>query len=170
MRGRKPIPTIAKRLTGNPGKHPLNEQEPQPPRSAATFAVPAEIAADAIAVAYWNELAPMLREVRQITDADRGVMVALCVHWSRYIEATQVLQQRDEHGRSRMLIKLPNGMYVTNPYIGIANKAFDKCMKGWVELGLTPSARVRVMVSDPVGGGVDDFAEFNEPHDDRAHH
>jgi hypothetical protein len=27
-----------------------------------------------------------------------------------------------------------------------------------------------VMVSDPIGGGVDDFAEFNEPHDDRAHH
>jgi hypothetical protein len=30
MRGRKPKPTYLKLLNGNPGKRPLNEQEPKP--------------------------------------------------------------------------------------------------------------------------------------------
>jgi hypothetical protein len=30
MRGRKPIPTSIKRARGNPGKHRLNNDEPQP--------------------------------------------------------------------------------------------------------------------------------------------
>ena len=32
-RGRKPKPTALKMLEGNPGKHPLNEHEPVPPKS-----------------------------------------------------------------------------------------------------------------------------------------
>ena len=30
MRGRRPVPTCMKLLTGNPGKRPLNANEPQP--------------------------------------------------------------------------------------------------------------------------------------------
>ena len=30
IRGRKPIPTVLKRRAGNPGKRPLNENEPEP--------------------------------------------------------------------------------------------------------------------------------------------
>ena len=30
MRGRRPKPTRLKLLTGNPGKRPLNDDEPQP--------------------------------------------------------------------------------------------------------------------------------------------
>jgi hypothetical protein len=32
MRGRKPKPTFLKVLDGNPGKRPLNDQEPRPPQ------------------------------------------------------------------------------------------------------------------------------------------
>lgn len=162
MRGRKPQPTEYKRLAGNPGGRPLNEDEPKPPRGSEMFAVPLELTTDDVACAYWRELVPMLREIRQITDADRGVLVALCIQWSRYVEATKVLQQRDEQGRSRMLVKLPNGIFVTNPYIGIANKSLDKCMKLWVELGLTPSARSRITTA-PYAAGEDPFAEFDAP-------
>ena len=34
MRGRKPTPTAIKVLEGNPGKRPLNDREPQPPKKA----------------------------------------------------------------------------------------------------------------------------------------
>ena len=33
-RGRKPKPTALKLLEGNPGKRPLNDREPVPPRAA----------------------------------------------------------------------------------------------------------------------------------------
>jgi hypothetical protein len=32
MRGRRPLPTAIKELTGNPGKRPLNLDEPHPPK------------------------------------------------------------------------------------------------------------------------------------------
>jgi P27 family predicted phage terminase small subunit len=155
------LPTEAKRLAGNPGKRPLNMEEPIPPTSDATFEEPAELTGDPVAIAYWHELAPMLRRIRQITDADRGVLVALCVQWSRYVEATKMLAVRDAEGRSRMLIRLENGTYMQNPYIAIANKSLILCTKLWVELGLTPSARSRVTSQpDPHD---DPFAEFDEP-------
>jgi P27 family predicted phage terminase small subunit len=161
MPGRKPLPTAVKRLKGNPGKRPLNEREPQPPRTAARLAAPLELGDDAVACAYWEELVPMLREIRQITDADRGAMVALCVQWSRYIEATKALQRRDAEGRSMMLLKLESGAFIQHPYIALANKALLLCMKLWAELGLTPSSRSRVTTARP--DPHDRFAEFDEP-------
>lgn len=162
MKGRKPLPTAHKRLTGNPGHRALNTQEPDPPRSAATFDTPRELAGDTVAAQYWQELAPMLAQIRQITDADRGALVALCVQWSRYVEATTSLQQRDEHGRSRMLIRMENGTFMQNPYIPIANKSLLLCMKLWVELGLTPSSRTRVAM-DQTRPAADSFSEFDQP-------
>jgi len=162
MRGRKPKPTAVKVLEGNPGKRVLNAREPQPPISPETFEPPRELAGDPVALAYWQELVPVLRQIRQITDVDRGVLVALCVQWSRYIEATAALQQRDEQGRSRMLIRLEGGTFQQNPYIAIANKSLLLCTKLWIELGLTPSSRSRVHTDGaPIGG--DAFSEFDTP-------
>lgn len=160
-RGPAPLPTVVKRLTGNPGRRPLNDAEPQPPRTGAAFECPPVFERDPVARAYWDELVPMLRRIRQITDADRGALIALCVQWSRYIEATEALQERDEHGRSRMLIRNENGTYSQHPYIAIANKSLQHCQKLWGELGLTPSSRSRVTtIPDPDG---DPFAEFDAP-------
>ena len=44
-RGRKPKPTALKALEGNPGKRPLNEHEPMPPK--ATLRCPAWLEAEA---------------------------------------------------------------------------------------------------------------------------
>lgn len=162
MRGPKPKPTVVRLLDGNPGKRAINHREPKPPTTPQTFEAPRELQGDPVAVAYWNELAPMLRDIRQITDADRGVLVALCVQWSRYIEATAALQQRDEQGRSRMLIRMEGGSFQQNPYIPIANKALILCTKLWSELGLTPSSRSRVIETGVPPGG-DEFSEFDAP-------
>jgi P27 family predicted phage terminase small subunit len=168
VRGRRPAPTAVKRLRGNPGKRRLNEHEPEPPRTGRAFVSPSELADDPVACAYWAELVPMLRQIRQITDADRGVLVALCVQWSRYIEATKALQRRDEQGRSMMLIRLENGTYMQHPYIGIANKALLLCTKLWIELGLTPCARARV-TTVPIAPADDPFAEFDDPPQPATH-
>lgn len=139
MRGRKPKSTERKLLEGNPGKRRLNTNEPRPPPATADFDdPPPELAENKVAIAEWSRLAPMLRIARQVTEADRGALIALCLEWSRYLEAMQKVKQ------SGMVVQAPSGYPIPNPYLAIATKALSGCQKLWPELGLTPSSRSRV--------------------------
>lgn len=162
MRGRKPKSTGARKLSGNAGKRPLNKAEPQPPApDPDTFDTPpAELDGQTLAAAEWRRLAPMLRRIRQVTDADRSALVALCLEWGRYIEATQKTLQLG------LVVKAPSGYPMTNPYISIATKALAGCARLWPELGLTPSSRSRVKTDQPAA--VDAFEEFTRTPADLA--
>ena len=144
MRGRKPKPTAQKVLEGNPGKRPLNHQEPVMPEPSDAFDVPPpELLGDVEAGTEWRRLAPMLRKARTITEADRGSLVALCQQWSWYLKANRNVST------SGMVVKSPSGYPMPNPYMAMANKALGHCLKLWTELGITPSSRSRVtMTSD----------------------
>jgi len=164
MRGRKPKPTAQKELEGNPGKRPINDREPQPPpfepgagpaSAQVVDDTPEELAGQEVAIKEWQRLAPMLRACRQITEADRAALIALCLEWGRYIEAHRNVK------RLGLVVKAPSGYPMTNPYLSIATKALANCNKLWPELGLTPSSRSRVQTTSPPGG--DDFSEFDEP-------
>jgi P27 family predicted phage terminase small subunit len=156
MRGRKPKPTSRRRLEGNPGKRAINREEPEVPPAPAGFeAPPLELLGDPVAQAEWARLAPLLRRVGMITDADRGVLLALCQQWSRYLDANVKV------AAAGLVVKAPSGYPMPNPYIGIANKALVHCTRLWAELGLTPSARSRV-TKVPMEPPADAFAEFDE--------
>lgn len=156
MRGRKPKPTQQKILEGNPGGRALNRAEPEPPGPGADFDTPPpELADDPVAAAEWTRLAPMLRRCRQITEADRSALVALCLEWARYLDATRRVR------RNGLVVVSPNGYPMPNPYLSIATKALVGCNKLWAELGLTPSSRSRVKMDGPPTPG-DPFAEFDE--------
>jgi len=155
MRGRKPKPTAVKELEGNPGGRALNEAEPQPP-AFDSQAVPPELEDSPAATAEWRRLAPMLQQCRQITEADRAALIALCLEWARYLKATK------EVARLGMVIKAPSGYPMPNPYLSIATKALSGCNRLWPELGLTPSSRSRVKTEGPGPGG-DAFNEFDSP-------
>lgn len=159
MRGRKPKPTAQRRLEGNPGKRALPTDEVIPETSAAFTDLPAELANDVRATAEWKRLAPMLLRVRLVTDADRGALIALCVEWSRYVEATSKIAALG------MIVKAPSGYPMQNPYLPIATRALAGCTKLWTELGLTPSSRSRVTPAQPgeSAGAFDAFSEFDVP-------
>jgi P27 family predicted phage terminase small subunit len=161
QRGPKPKPTARKKLEGNPGQRPLNAHEPEIAATASVFETPPrELVGDAVAVAEWHRLAPILRGARVLTDADWAALVALCQQWARYLGATSKI------AAGGMVVRSPSGYPMPNPYIGIANKALGNCLKLWAELGLTPSSRVRVQTLpySTTGGGVDAFAEFEDVH------
>ena len=156
MRGRKPRPTEAKRLDGNPGKRALNDHEPQPPAVDADFDTPpAVLDGNDVARAEWARLAPMLRRCRQVTQADRAALIALCIEWSRYVEAVGKAQPR-------VLTAPKSGYQMPNPWLAIQTRALAACMKLWPELGLTPSSRSRVTTDGPGPGG-DAFSPFDDP-------
>jgi P27 family predicted phage terminase small subunit len=160
MRGRRPKPTARKRLEGNAGKRRLNTEEPQPPPLPPAppegELIPLELENQPIAIDEWRRLAPMLRQIRQITEADRGALIALCLEWARYITATRKVAELG------LIVKTPNGYPIQNPYLAIATKALSGCNKLWPELGLTPSSRARVSRDDGPGASGDAFSEFDE--------
>lgn len=154
MRGRKPKPTALKILTGNPGRRKLNTSEPAISADAIVDEPPVELTGDTVACGEWRRLSPMLRESRTVTDADRGSLVALCQQWSRYVEANGAVKT------AGMVVRSPSGYPMPNPYIAIANKALGNCVKLWVELGMTPSARSRVAAADAPKGSASPLSRF----------
>lgn len=156
MKGRKPRPSAQRRLAGNPGHRATNQSEPDPPPVTDAFDLPpAELDDLPTAQAEWRRLAPMLRQCRQVTEADRGALLALCIEWDRYLEARVKAQPR--------VIAAPSGYAMPNPWLSIQTKALAACLKLWPELGLTPSSRTRVKTADGPGPGGDAFDEFDVP-------
>lgn len=143
MRGRKPTPTGLRELRGNPGRRPLPVAEPKPPDATIAFdEPPAEIADDSIAAAAWRRTVPMLRQARQIRQADWMALIAVCKLWSRYLQADA------EVAKLGMVVKAPTGYPIVNPYLGIANRTMALLKPLLAELGLTSSSRSRLVV-DP---------------------
>lgn len=162
--GPRPQPTVVRRLKGNPGGHPLNPHEPDLPPIPDDEPIPHELADNAVAIAEWQRLLPILTRASVITDGDRAALVAVCQQWARYLLATAKADVE-------LVIKSQSGYPMPSPYLAIANKALTNCVRLWVELGLTPSARTRVATA-PGGtaAGYDDaFAEFDDPPSTSAH-
>ena len=135
--GRRPTPTQLKILRGNPGKRRI-AAEPQPDAPEDDFAEPPpELRGDARARAEWRRVAPLLVRCGIVSEADRSTLTALCLEWSTYLDAREHLRT---DGR---VLKTKTGVRIS-PYIKIADLAFSHCCRLWVELGLTPSGRVKV--------------------------
>ncbi len=80
-RGPRPQPTALRVLRGNPGKRPLNADEPKP-ASIASIAPPVWL--DPTAAEAWRELAPRLQKLGLLTELDQQRFSMLCIHWSRW--------------------------------------------------------------------------------------
>src|ERR1041384_4289249 len=94
MRGRRPTPTRLKMLTGNPGKRPLNGDEPRPdeniPECPPELGPVARAEWDRLhgerappgggrgARAEWDRLVGELAALRLLTNLDRAALAAYC--------------------------------------------------------------------------------------------
>jgi P27 family predicted phage terminase small subunit len=158
MPGRRPKPSYLKLVTGNPGKRPINKNEPKPSREKLPSA-PAELYEDA--KIEWRRIARELHRLGLLTTLDRAALAAYCQAWGRWIAAERALAEmakRDmlTHG---LLIKTTNGNAIQNPLVGTANRAMMAMMRCALEFGMTPSARSRL--SSPQGADMTNpFAEF----------
>jgi P27 family predicted phage terminase small subunit len=136
MAGRKPKPTALKKLTGNPGKRALNQNEPKPD---GVPKCPPHL--DKAAKAEWKRVGSELSRLGLLTSIDRAALAAYCSAWSRWISAEQSIS------KFGAVIKSPKSNFpIQNPYVGIANTAMDQMRKFLVEFGMTPSSRSRLNV------------------------
>lgn len=156
MRGRKPKPTYLKLLNGNPGKRPLNKQEPKPEPTIP--AAPIELSADARLE--WDRVAGELGRLGTLTVVDRAALAAYSQAYGRWVQAERGIAQMAERDQltSGLMIKTVNGNAIQNPLVGMANRAMADMVRYATEFGMTPSSRSRIAGNiDPNQSTFDEF-------------
>ncbi len=134
MRGRKPKPTRLKVITGNPGKRPLNLDEPTP--EPAIPDCPPELSP--AAQTEWHRLADEFGKLRVLTNLDRGTLAAYCSAYALWAEATAAIQ------KFGVMVKSPTGFPIQSPYVSIANRQAEIMLRISSEFGFTPASRGRI--------------------------
>lgn len=147
-RGRKPKPTALKVLEGNPGKRPLNDNEPKPEKKAPKC--PAWLEPEA--KKEWRRMAKTLETMGILTEVDMTAFAGYCQAYARWKDAEEFLTK---HGT---IFKTPSGYIQQVPQVSIA-QTYLKIMKDFCsEFGLTPSARSRIHAGT-AKGDIDDPME-----------
>ncbi len=134
MGGRRPKTTILKTLSGNPGKRPLNKNEPQPKIDIPDC--PKFLTKEA--VLEWKRIAVELSVLGVLAQIDRAALAAYCQVWARWAKAEGKLKQDGE------CVLTKQGNEIQNPYLSIANKCLKQMREYLVEFGMTPSSRSRI--------------------------
>ncbi len=148
MKGRKPKPTELKKLAGNPGRRPLNENEPK--IRAGKPRCPGHL--NDYAKGVWKRVAPLLYEAGLLTLIDRDMLAAYCIEVGRSIEAEEILKETSN------VIRNSNNNLVVNPWVRIGDRARETYTRLAVEFGMSPSSRSRVTVE--IGGEEISLAEL----------
>ena len=144
-RGRKPKPTALKVLEGNPGKRPLNEHEPVPPK--VQLKCPDWLLPEA--KKEWKRLAPALEAMGVLTMADLMAFAGYCQAYARWREAEEFISQ---HGS---IFKTPSGYVQQVPQVSIAQQNLKIMQSFCSDFGLTPATRSRIIAA----GGDSENAE-----------
>jgi P27 family predicted phage terminase small subunit len=134
MPGPAPKPTALKKLAGNPGKRPLNENEPKP--QAVHLHAPAHLTE--VARAEWRRITPELYRLGLLTVIDRSFLAGYCESWADWIEAEKHLKDEGK------VLETDKGYKYINPWVTEKNKALEKMHKFGVEFGFSPSSRTRI--------------------------
>ena len=149
VRGRKPIPTTVKNVTGlmHSGRMPPNEQTIGLQQVfGLPLAPPAYL--DDYAADEWQRTCKLLWEAGIMTPTDIGALAIYCqayARWRRAEEAIQEIAMEDPENGGLVLVTT-NGNIVQNPLVGIANTSMRDAIRYGAEFGLTPSSRARLGV------------------------
>lgn len=136
--GRRPKPTALKLLAGNPGKRPLNTNEPEPDALDANTPPPEHLSEEA--KTEWRRILPLLIASSVATVLDIPPIAAYCQAWARWVEAEGFVAQQG------VVIETKHGAPTQNPYLSVANKAMEQMFRFLTELGMSPASRTRVQV------------------------
>ncbi len=135
VKGRKRKPTAIKKLAGNPGRHPLNELEPQPELVLTT--APADLTD--IGRAKWDELSVLLYNQGILTEMDLEMLHLFCQEYEMYVDAVKNVK-----AFGGPVVKTDKGNSIQNPYLSVANQCKERMMKILLEFGMSPASRSRV--------------------------
>jgi phage terminase small subunit len=125
VKGRKPLASAAHRASGAYAKNPSRENRHEPKATEGAPSKPAHIASNPVASGYWDHTVSILAEMKMLAKADRSVI-------EKYCEA----------------MTMSRNAFECMDYV-LSLKASSVAKGYMVELGLTPSARSRLVVKEP---------------------
>lgn len=152
-RGPKPQPTALKLVRGNPGKRPINEDEPKPDSGIPDCP---EWIPDS-ARESWFQVAPMLHRMGVLTKIDGQALTRYCVLHSRWVAAEKFIakfgmtyQIKGDNGDVKCIMQLPQ--------VNIAAKLAVILGRIEAEFGMTPASRTGIKTeSGHESDELDDF-------------
>ena len=136
-RGPKPKPTALRVLEGNPGRLPIQPDEPKP---SGGISMPEHLQEASKKV--WNQIIESMPP-SFFSVADMPLLAAFCEAWADHSRATEALA----HGAD-----MANGGRVS-PLITIRNQAARTMATLGSRLGLSPADRVGLKTPAPQEGG-----------------
>lgn len=153
MAGRRPAPTELKLVRGNPGKRPINKNEPQPAKRIPS--APDHLSPDGQVA--WGRLTVLLDRMGVLTEADGFALERLCDCYSEILALRDVI---GEQGRTYETTSTQGELVLkANPAVAMLADVDRRFKSYLVEFGLTPAARSKVQVKDDEPKE-DQFAEF----------
>lgn len=129
-----PKPLAIKILEGNPGKRPLNLNEPKPKKVKPECPDWLEDEAKK----EWFRIVPELERLGLLTVVDVAALIGYCQSWARYVEAEKYLSENDT------VFVTDKGYMGQVPQVAMAQKYLKLCQSFMIQFGLTPSSRTRI--------------------------
>lgn len=152
----RPIPTALKRLRGNPGRRPLNDDEPQPAELVALGDPPDFLGP--YGIEEWRRAGPVLIDLGLLTEADLMVFTTYCMNVNILIEAQHDIE------RNGMTIDGARGP-VRNPALATFAAATTALRSLAAEFGMTPSSRSRMRMPGDERESLEDLLGGDEGED-----
>lgn len=142
IKGRKPKPSSLRLVEGNRGKRPLNKNEAKP--EIKRIDPPGFL--HEYAKEEWRRVSDLLYNLGLMSEIDRGALAICCQAYARWRQAEEALaeQAKEDLVNHSLTIQTINKNNISNPLVGIANKAMADYGKYCTEFGMTPSARSRI--------------------------
>lgn len=143
MKGRKPIPSHLKIVTGKPGRIRPSKLEPRPSGDLTT--PPDDLTeeqAELWRYAISNAPAGLLKRL------DASVLRVWVVAHCLYTRAVAAQEKQDAESDTPLIVVTPNGAIQQSPLIGVINRQALIMLKAASDLGFTPSSRSRVTLSE----------------------
>jgi P27 family predicted phage terminase small subunit len=140
--GTKPKPTFLKLIEGNPGKRPLNENEPKFKKTKTK--APSHLGD--VGKREWNRVSKILYKQGLLTEADLTALAAYCESYEQALMAYKYLEKGGVLPEKRVVGEKTYTILKPNPFFDIWTKCRAQMKMFMTEFGMTPSSRSRIGV------------------------
>jgi len=153
--GPRPKPNNLKLIQGLPGKRKVepdravtpaidNPDKDQAKEALKKFRAPSHLSREA--KREWRRIVPRLVAMGLLSSIDIATLAAYCQAYGRWVQAEKTIAKMAEQNTATyaLMLRAASGTAVTNPLVGVANKAKADMVRYAVEFGMTPSSRVRL--------------------------
>ncbi|HIF9075729.1 TPA: phage terminase small subunit P27 family [Photobacterium damselae] len=149
MSGPAPKPTVLKLIQGNPGKRPINKNEPQPPKTKGKVRAPRRFNRES--KKWFNDIVKRAESMGVMTDVDDIGVEMLVDAYAEYLALCEII----ENAGFVYVTKGTKGQksIKANPAVVMRADAWKRISSMLQQFGLTPSSRSKINTDKPESEG-----------------